>query len=367
MLRWERKDFSLGFEFTGPSSQGPQGFAIEEFGVTPLANELAPDYHHCHYVLENSNADQTQGKRVFIKDIAHYLLPPNGESANLADSLLGGHPLTDGESSDEEAQNRRDTQTAPSHSNGFVNGPTLANGVTSHTNGNVNGPTMPVDEDDNPTVMPTDMLRGFHWTFLIRHPRRSIPSYYRCTIPPLSDLTGFTEFMPSEAGYDELRRLFDYLLAQNIIGPAKAGSSVPVDEALNDGSGSESGDESSAPRRAAITVIDADDLLQHPEAILKVYCKEVGIDYTPAMLEWGDEENQAFAAKAFEKWYGFHHDAIDSKCLKPRAHGAKNPSKEEEDEEWRNKFGDKAAKVIRETVDANTADYEYLKSFAIKV
>lgn len=169
--------------------------------------------------------------------------------------------------------------------------------------------------------MPTDMLRGFHWTFLIRHPRRSIPSYYRCTVPPLDAITGFHDFMPSEAGYEELRKLFDYLLAQNIIGPAKAGDKIPVDEALN-GTGSESGSENGdAPRRAAITVIDADDLLQNPEAILKVYCKEVGIDYTPKMLEWGDEDNQQYAAKAFEKWYGFHHDAIDSTCLKPRPHG----------------------------------------------
>lgn len=169
-------------------------------------------------------------------------------------------------------------------------------------------------------MMPTDMLRGFHWTFLIRHPRRSIPSYYRCTIPPLDAITGFHDFMPSEAGYDELRRLFDYLLAQNIIGPRKAGDKAPVDEALNESSDSDSID-SDRPRRAAITVIDADDLLQNPEAILKVYCKEVGIDYTPKMLEWGDDENQQYAAKAFEKWYGFHHDAIDSTCLKPRPHG----------------------------------------------
>lgn len=312
---------------------------------------------------------------MFIKDIAHYLLPPNGESSETAESLLGGHPLTDGESSSDDGSDDSINGDVSNHTTGFVNGPTIAERdattVTSHTTGRVNGPTMATDEDENPTVMPTDMLRGFHWTFLIRHPRRSIPSYYRCTIPPLSDLTGFTEFMPSEAGYDELRRLFDYLLAQNIIGPAKAGSKVPVDEALNDSSDSDSGSESSrrtpSSRRVAITVIDADDLLQHPEAILKTYCKEVGIDYTPAMLEWGDEENQAFAGKAFEKWYGFHHDAIESKCLKPRAHGAKNPSKEEEDAEWRSKYGDEAARVIRKTVDDNTADYEYLKSFAIKV
>lgn len=242
--------------------------------------------------------------------------------------------MTDGYES-ENSNTKRHNGHVSNHTNGFVNGPTNGtcasttngeNDVTSHTNGFVNGPTNGhaegAEEEDNPTVMPTDMLRGFHWTFLIRHPRRSIPSYYRCTIPPLDAITGFHEFMPSEAGYDELRRLFDYLLAQGIIGPRKAGESAPLDEALNGGSASDSDSISSdRPRRAAITVIDADDLLQNPEAILKVYCKEVGIDYTPKMLEWGDDENQQYAAKAFEKWYGFHHDAIDSTCLKPRPHG----------------------------------------------
>lgn len=45
----------------------------------------------------------------------------------------------------------------------------------------------------------------------------------------------------------------------------------------------------------------------------------------------------------------------------------KVPTVEAENEEWRKKFGDDAARVIRQTVDANVADYEYLKSFAIKV
>lgn len=277
--------------------------------------------------MTSSNTHHKQGKRVFIKDIAHYLLPPSGQNAEIAPSLADGHPLTDAPEAEDNTTNSHNGDVS-NHTSGSVNGPaneTVVNGasdVTSHTNGRVNGPTMDTtDEEDNPTVMPTDMLRGFHWTFLIRHPRRSIPSYYRCTIPPLDSITGFHDFMPSEAGYDELRRLFDYLLSQRIIGPSKAGETVPVDEALN-GSGSETSSmNGDGPRRAAITVIDADDLLQNPEAILKVYCKEVGIDYTPKMLEWGDESNQQYAAKAFEKWYGFHHDAIESDCLKPRPHG----------------------------------------------
>lgn len=45
----------------------------------------------------------------------------------------------------------------------------------------------------------------------------------------------------------------------------------------------------------------------------------------------------------------------------------KSKSKEVENAEWAEKFGEEAAKVIRETVDANVADYEYLKQFAMKV
>ena len=45
----------------------------------------------------------------------------------------------------------------------------------------------------------------------------------------------------------------------------------------------------------------------------------------------------------------------------------KTKTVETEDQEWREKYGEEAAKVIRETVNANIADYEYLKSFAIKV
>ena len=38
-----------------------------------------------------------------------------------------------------------------------------------------------------------------------------------------------------------------------------------------------------------------------------------------------------------------------------------------ENKEWREKYGEEGAKVIRETVNANIPDYEYLKSFAIKI
>ena len=40
---------------------------------------------------------------------------------------------------------------------------------------------------------------------------------------------------------------------------------------------------------------------------------------------------------------------------------------EGEDKEWGEKYGEEGAKIIRECVNANLPDFEYLKSFAIKV
>ena len=172
--------------------------------------------------------------------------------------------------------------------------------------------------------MPEPLLRKFHFTFLIRHPRRAIPSYYRCTIPPLDKVTGFYHFLPSEAGYDELRRLFDFLKERGAIGPKVSQASratngedgVNGDASLRNGSGH--GAEGSGDGEVEITVIDADDLLDNPDKVIRSYCDAVGIDYSPDMLKWGDEASQRDAVNAFEKWKGFHEDAIGSTSLKPR-------------------------------------------------
>jgi hypothetical protein len=100
--------------------------------------------------------------------------------------------------------------------------------------------------------------------------------------------------MPEEAGYVELRRVFEYLKEQGIVGG-------------EDG--------------VKITVVDADDLLDHPAEVIERFCGDVGIDYTPEMLKWEDEESQQHASDAFEKWNGFHNDVLGSTGLKPREHG----------------------------------------------
>ncbi|KAF4992989.1 hypothetical protein FGRMN_6793 [Fusarium graminum] len=221
------------------------------------------------------------GKRIFIKDMAYYLMTPDDKHTKIA-------------------------------------------------------PSMGEEEPSNPTVLPLEVLKQFQFTFLIRHPRRAIPSYYRCTVPPLDEVTGFYDFMPNEAGYKELVRFFDYLIKENIVD------------------------------KDNLVVIDADDLLDNPEKTIRLYCEKTGIDFKPEMLEW-NEADCDYATAAFQKWNGWHNDAIKSSALRPRTHHQKTLTVESEDKEWTAKYGAEAQKVIRKTVEDNVADYEYLKQFALPI
>jgi DNA repair and recombination protein RAD54B len=122
-------------------------------------------------------------------------------------------------------------------------------------------------------------------------------------------MTGFYNFRPDEAGYEELRRLFDYLRAEGQIGPKFANKAAPESNGTN---GISSGVE--------ICVVDADDLLDNPSGMIEAFCKSTGIEWEPEMLVWNTEEDQKIAKEAFEKWKGFHEDALDSTELRARTH-----------------------------------------------
>lgn len=287
-------------------------------------------------IFDRIERENAEGKRLFIKDITYYLVPPNGKPASIAPSLV-------------------------SYKHGVGTDTTLLPDGPQLTKPDPPYPYGTAAEPGNPTVVPSALLAQFHFTFLIRHPRASIPSYFRCTVPPLDAVTGFYNFMPSEAGYDEVRRVFDYLREIGQVGPKVAASATSGD-AINDSTanGAKNGG-------VEVCVIDADDLLDNPTGIIQAYCKSVGIDYSPQMLKWDNEEDHRIAKEAFEKWKGFHEDAIDSTELKPRAHKKTPKTDEQLYAEWTEKFGEEGAKVIKETVEANIPDYEYMKRFAIKV
>ncbi|KAL8893744.1 MAG: hypothetical protein Q9192_004968 [Flavoplaca navasiana] len=184
----------------------------------------------------------------------------------------------------------------------------------------------------NPTLLPTEFVNSCKVVFLIRNPSAAISSLYRCFIPPLSAQTGDTLLDPTELGYRELRILFDYLRDKNGV--------VPL-------------------------VIDADDLLADPEAILRPLCDDLEIPYSSSMLEWPAPEDHAFALSLFEKFAGYHEDALNSKGFVPKGNGKKHAepqSKEEQNDIWESKYGSEGMQIIRSAVDACLDDYEYLES-----
>lgn len=172
----------------------------------------------------------------------------------------------------------------------------LAPSVATSTTCNGNG----VPAVKNPTVLPLSVLKRFQFAFLIRNPRKAVPSYYRCCIPPLSEMTGFKYFMPNEAGYRELRVLFEYLLQERVV-------KHPSSEINGEVNGVH-------PVCNNVCVIDADDLLDHPKEIIERFCEMTGVEFDEKMLEWGAHEG----CENFDKWKGFHEDAIGSSGLKPR-------------------------------------------------
>ncbi|KAK2747789.1 hypothetical protein FQN57_001819 [Myotisia sp. PD_48] len=308
-------------------------------------------------IFDRFDAEASEGKRLFIKDMAYYLLPPDGKAPEIVPSL----------------QIKRGIGTKPNGTSAQTNGVT-SNGTnpssfdpSHHSNGE---PTFTPDMvNSNPTVVPLELLSKFHFAFLIRDPHYSIPSYYRCTIPPLDKLTGFYDFYQNETGYDELRRLFNYLREIGFVGPKHASTihDGSVTNGATNGVNGNSCNGSKSGTNVELCVLDADDLLDNPSAIIERFCQSVGEEYTPDMLNWETEKDQKVALDAFAKWPGFHEDAIASKNLRARVHKKKAKTEAEFDAEWKEKYGEKGAKIIRSAVDHTMEDYLYLKQFAVKI
>ena len=124
------------------------------------------------------------------------------------------------------------------------------------------------------------------------------------------------------------------------------------------------------PSTTAPILVDADDLLAHPESIIRIICQRLALPYNSSMLTWDTPEDYALAEAAFKKYAGYHEDALKSTGLRPRtadhiARGKEARTIEEEDAEWRERYGIEAARTIRDAVDLCQEDYEYLKQFRI--
>jgi hypothetical protein len=109
-----------------------------------------------------------------------------------------------------------------------------------------------------------EFLGQFVNTFIIRDPAITLPSHYKLN----------PEFTLVEAGYRELRTLFD--MAVEMTGEIPA-------------------------------VVDGEDLIDDPHGVVKGYCEVVGVAFMPDALHW--EEGLKPEWKTWEEW---HLDAADS-------------------------------------------------------
>ena len=132
----------------------------------------------------------------------------------------------------------------------------------------------------------------FQHTFLIRHPRKSIPSCVRAC-----EQSGFT-FTPNEDGIEQLHDLFK--VVQRCKDPN------PV-------------------------VIDADDLLMNPRGIMEHYCSAVGLPFEESMLTWTPGVVEDWTRNVnYQVWHGAA--IMSSGFMKPKDPQPQiNLSKEVED------------------------------------
>ncbi|CAG8774481.1 26164_t:CDS:2, partial [Racocetra persica] len=118
-------------------------------------------------------------------------------------------------------------------------------------------------------------------TFLIRNPKKSVRSLYKAAtfIFNKSPELGYKGFDKSLVGLRESKQIFDLLKDLN----------------------------------KQLIVVDADDLINDPERVLKKYCELIGEEYKEEMIHW--------EAKPVNEWSGSQNTSIVAKLM---FHNAEN-------------------------------------------
>lgn len=178
----------------------------------------------------------------------------------------------------------------------------------------------------NVTILPDEEFSKFNYVILIRSPHLSVPSYYTCCIPPKNEKTGFDHYRSDEAGYRELRKLYDYW---------KNNGGNPL-------------------------IIDAEDLAKDPKTVLQKVCEHGNIPFDESMLSWSDNDENVKAK--FAKWPGFHDDAMKSTGFRIKENQPEfKVDWDQWEKDWAAKFDAKGVAVIRKSVQEHLDDYLYLR------
>ncbi|XP_072022513.1 uncharacterized protein [Amphiura filiformis] len=130
---------------------------------------------------------------------------------------------------------------------------------------------------------------GFTHTILIRDPAKSMSSFYDvCTMPVCLNYGLLRHVLPEGYAFKELYELYEYI--KNNLGQEPA-------------------------------IIDADDLIQYPEQIVRRYCDAIGVEFTNAMLDWDPSTSVTTtwsSTMKLLKQVGVYEKALSSNGFTPR-------------------------------------------------
>jgi hypothetical protein len=200
-------------------------------------------------------------------------------------------------------------------------------------------PTLPdFAKDGNPTVIPTARLLApeIAHIFLIRTPKEYIPSLHGLLV---SSKTGIGQFDPEEVRMHESKRLYDFIALRGV------GGRTPV-------------------------VIDSEDLIGHPEAVLRHLCEIGGMEYRPAMLAWnaGDARVSELycLSRAWRECACRSHRQTSTDPCNVADEGALNSTGILPKNDASAHADAAALPEVQEAIEANEPIYAYLKARAVR-
>ena len=215
----------------------------------------------------NAGSDKKEPiKYVFVKDMAQYIIPQS-TLEKLHDGQGSQCYRTKGE----------------------------ACGTTS-----CSGASPDADVTENPTVIPTALMRRFKHAFLVRTPEKAVPSYYKCC---QDKMAGFEFFDAAEAGFEELRLLYKWI-------------SNPQSTFNTDTSGDGEASLPGRPQNQSLPppLIDASVLLANPSATIEHITAILSARQAAYPKREGKHSNPAIGPAAL-KAMGNNRPAIASKNL----------------------------------------------------
>ncbi|KAI7154025.1 hypothetical protein KC349_g7938 [Hortaea werneckii] len=208
-------------------------------------------------------------------------------------------------------------------------------------NRNTNPTTTPASPQEsipeNPTNIPDPLLATLTPILLLRHPALSIPSSWR-TESGIKKLEIDDEDFYLLTTYRWSRDLFTYLLSQS----TSSGWRKPM-------------------------VIDAYDIVHRTGALTGKLCGELGLDPAGTQESWKKLPREEWPDHSVVVAYTkdlLGSSGVDRGSGKPLE---ENFDLDVETEKWKAEFGDDVGMKLRKCVEAEMADYEYLRSFKMEV